>query len=191
MLRLSIPTPAAWTEIVLADLDAFLKDHAANERKVSASALRMAVEYSDRSELVEAMIDLAREELEHFKRVYDALVARGETLGQDMPDPYMGPFRRALRRRDVREYLLDRLLAFGVVEARACERFGMLAASLTDPALQPLYAELTKAEARHHGLFVRLAESYFPAKIVEHRLAEILLIEGEIVRGLPLRPALH
>ena len=37
MLRLRSATPDAWIETVVANLDSFLQDHAANERKVSAS----------------------------------------------------------------------------------------------------------------------------------------------------------
>ena len=73
MLPLRYPTPDRWTAVVVAGLDLFLKDHAANERKVSASALRLAVHYPGRTALVEAMVDLAREELDHFKRVNDQL----------------------------------------------------------------------------------------------------------------------
>ena len=65
---------------------------------------------------------------------------------------------------DVDEYLLDRLLVFGVVEARACERFGLLAEGLAEPDLRAFYAELTRAEARHHALFVRLAQDVAPAR---------------------------
>jgi tRNA-(ms[2]io[6]A)-hydroxylase len=191
MLRLRYQTPAQWTGIALDDLGAFLQDHAANERKAAASAVTLAVHYPERRVLVDAMVDLAREELEHFKRVYDVLVARGETLGQDAPDPYMGQLRRVLRKRRVDEYLLDRLLAFAVIEARGCERFAMLADALEAGALQDFYIELTRAEARHHGLFVRIAETYFATGMVAARLEEILDHEAEIVRGLPLRPTLH
>ena len=69
MLRLRSATPDAWVAAVTADLDAFLADHAANERKVSGSALRLAVHYPERRPLVDAMVGLAREELEHFARV--------------------------------------------------------------------------------------------------------------------------
>ena len=41
MLRLRTKTPWGWTDVVLADFDAFLVDHAACERK--AGALRAAL----------------------------------------------------------------------------------------------------------------------------------------------------
>ena len=39
MLRLRWQTPPGWFEVVQSDFVAFLQDHAANERKVSQSAL--------------------------------------------------------------------------------------------------------------------------------------------------------
>jgi tRNA-(ms[2]io[6]A)-hydroxylase len=191
MLRLRIPTSEDWLAAVLGDLDAFIKDHAANERKASASAMTLAVQYPERRTLVDAMVELAREELEHFIRVYHLLVARGLTLGMDSPDPYMGSFRQSIRKSDVQEYLLDRLLVFGIVEARSCERFTLLAEAVPDPALRALYADLTRAEARHHSLFVRLAHECAAAAVVATRLEQLLEAEAEIVAALPPRAAVH
>jgi len=191
MLRLRITTSDAWVDAVVGDLDGFLKDHAANERKVSASAMTLVVHYPERRPLVDAMIGLAREELEHFVRVYDLLIARGQTLGQDAPDPYMRAMRRLIRKRDIEEYLLDRLIVFGVVEARACERFARLGKLLPDASLREFYRGLARAEARHHGLFLRLAHRYGVCRAVTARLAEVLDAEAEIATSLPLRAALH
>lgn len=191
MLRLRTTTSSAWVDAVCADVDPFLQDHAANERKVSGSALQLAVQHPERRSLVDAMVALAREELEHFARVYAVLGARGQGLAQDAPDPYMGALHRLVRRADVREFLLDRLLVFGVVEARACERFGLLAEALPDPDLRAFYADLTRAEARHHALFVRLAQDVMSRARVAARLAEIVDAEAAIVAALPIRPALH
>lgn len=191
MLRLRSDTSPAWVDAVCADVDAFLQDHAANERKVSHSALTLAVQHPTRKPLVDAMIALAREELGHFAQVYDRLVARGKTLAQDAPDPYMGALHRLVRTGDVDAYLVDRLIAFAVVEARACERFALLARALPDPALRAFYADLTRAEARHHALFLRLAHEYAPSDAVAARLAEVLDAEAAILASLPVRAALH
>jgi tRNA-(ms[2]io[6]A)-hydroxylase len=191
MLRLRSATAPAWVDAVAGDLDAFLQDHAANERKVSGSALRLAVQYPERPPLVDAMVRLAGEELEHFTRVYDALVARGRTLAQDAPDPYMSALRRLMRKRDVEEYLVDRLIVFGVVEARACERFALLGKELADADLREFYRQLARAEARHHGVFMRLAHRYAACKAVQQRLGEVLDAEAEIIAALPIRAALH
>jgi len=191
MLRLRTPTSDAWAEVVAGDLTSFLKDHAANERKVSTSALTLAVHYPDRRPLVDAMIELAREELSHFARVYALLVARGHTLGQDAPDAYMRAVRRLVRKRDVEEYLVDRLIVYGVVEARACERFALLGRTLPDADLREFYRGLARVEARHHGLFLRLAHRYASCRAVSTRLGEVLDAEATIVARLPVRAALH
>jgi len=191
MLRLRTPTDPTWIDAVRADVDAFLQDHAANERKISASALTLAVQYPDRRPLVDAMVELAREELEHFARVYALLTRRGRTLGQDTPDAYMGALRRLVRKTDVTEYLLDRLIVFAIVEARACERFGLLARQLPDPGLRAFYADLTRAEARHHAVFLRLAQRYAPPAVVGARLATLLDAEAALLAALPVRAALH
>src|SRR6185295_8854886 len=63
-------TPAAWLDAVRSNFSAFLEDQAACERKASATAMTLAAHYRDKSELVTAMVELACEELEHFRRVY-------------------------------------------------------------------------------------------------------------------------
>jgi tRNA 2-(methylsulfanyl)-N6-isopentenyladenosine37 hydroxylase len=190
VLPLAVPTPAAWLEVVLADFDAFLLDHAACERKASATGMSFVVRYPDRRELLKPMIAFAREELEHFEQVYAIIEARGLTLGPDSKDPYVEQLGRWVRTgRD--ERLLDRLVMGGVVEARGCERFGMVAAGLPEGELQAFYAELTRSEARHVGLFHRLARRLFSAAEVDARVRDLLAFEGEVIARLELRPALH
>ena len=191
MLRLRNTTSPAWVVAVRGDVDGFLQDHAANERKVSGSALQLAVQHPERRALVDAMVAMAREELEHFARVYALLGSRGRGLALDAPDPYMGALRALVRTGDAGTFLLDRLLVFGVVEARACERFGLLAEGLAELELRAFYGDLTRAEARHHALFVRLAQDVAPRDAVAARLAEVLDAEAAIVDALPIRAALH
>lgn len=190
MLPLATPTPTAWLDLVLANFDAFLLDHAACERKASATGMAFVVRYPDRRELLEPMIAFAREELEHFHQVYRLIEARGLTLKPDEKDPYVEALIRWVRGgRD--ERLLDRLIMGGVVEARGCERFGMIAEALPDGELKDFYAELTRSEARHVGLFHRLARKLFSPAQVDARVTNLLALEAELVAGLPLRAALH
>lgn len=191
ILRLRQATPPGWTAAVLTDIDAFLQDHAHNERKVVMAALSLAGQHFRRVELVSAMIELAEEELSHFRRVQELLAERGQTIGQDKPDPYAGPMHKLLRKADFNEYLLDRLVVFAVVEARGCERFQLLAEALPTGTLKDFYAELYKAEARHHGLFSGLAQRYFGREVFGRRLDVVLDAEAAIIRSLPLRAALH
>ncbi len=183
------PTPAAWIDAVRSDFDAFLRDHAACERKASATAMTLASHYRDKEALVTAMVDLACEELHHFRKVYACIVARGGRLGEDTKDRYVREL-LGLARRDPAVYLLDRLLIAGVIEARGCERFQLLATAL-DPELAPIYGDFARSEGRHAGLFVRLAQNYYDEGDVDARLADIYAAEAAIMRALPLRPALH
>jgi tRNA-(ms[2]io[6]A)-hydroxylase len=186
---LRAPTPAAWVDAVRGDFDAFLRDHAACERKASATAMTLASHYRDKEPLVTAMVDLACEELHHFRKVYAFIVARGGQLGDDTKDRYVREL-LGLARRAPEVYLLDRLLVAGVIEARGCERFHLLADAL-EADLAPLYADFARSEARHAELFVALAKRYYAEADVDARLHEIREKEAEIMRALPLRPALH
>jgi tRNA-(ms[2]io[6]A)-hydroxylase len=190
MLRLRTKTPREWTEIVLHDFDAFLVDHAACERKASATALKLVSHYSDRTMLVRELIPFAQEELEHYAQVMGIILDRGLATRPDERDPYVGALMNLIKR-GPEQYFLDRLLVLGVVEARGCERFGLLADSLDPGPLKDFYTEITRSEARHHGLFVRLAKEYFPADVVQQRLDELLDQEAKIVDELPLRAAVH
>lgn len=190
MLRLRTQTPLDWLEPVFADFDAFLIDHALCERKASAMAMSFVAHYPDKLELVRAMIDLAQEELRHFSEVYALMEARRLKLGPDRKDGYVRGLLTAVRK-DSREYLLDRLLVAGVVEARGCERFGLLAEHLQDSTLRAYYQEVTRAEARHHGLFVRLARLYYPDARVQSRLDELLDLESDVISRTPFTASLH
>ena len=190
MLRLRCNTDHAWVDVVQADFDAFLVDHAACERKASATALKLVSHYSDRTLLVKTLIPFAQEELDHFAQVMAIILERGIETRPDEKDPYVRAL-MALVERGPDQYFLDRLLVLGVVEARGCERFGLIADALDPGPMKDFYLDITRSEARHHGIFVRLARAYFPTDRVERRLGELLAAEAEIVRGLPLRPAVH
>lgn len=190
MFKLRYATPAAWTEAVLADFDAFLIDHAAAEKKASGMANSMLSHYPDRIKLVNAMIDLSIEEMTHFREVVRIMAERGLHLGADEKDPYINQFRTAFRKGS-EVYMLDRLLVGGIVEARGCERFGLVGEALEEGPLQNFYRAIAKSEAKHQDLFVDLANEYFDENTVTQRLDELLDYEAQIVKTLPIRAALH
>jgi tRNA-(ms[2]io[6]A)-hydroxylase len=189
-MLLKSSTPAAWIEAVLADFDAFLLDHAACERKASATAMTFIAHYPDRTELVRECLAVAREELEHFGRVWERLDARALVLEPDTKSPYMALLSREYRKGSD-AYFLDRLLVTGIVEARGCERFGLVAAALPDGELKDLYRDIARSEVRHQELYVELARKYFPPETVAARLDELLAVEARVVAQLPLRAAMY
>jgi tRNA 2-(methylsulfanyl)-N6-isopentenyladenosine37 hydroxylase len=189
-MRLPLATSPAWTEAVLADFDAFLRDHAANERKASASALALVAHYPDRALLVERLIALAIEELQHFQAVQARIAERGRILGPDVRSEYLRRLSAEFREGSD-AYFLDRLLAAAVIEARGCERFGLVAAALDEGALKEFYRELARSEVRHQGVYQELALAYFGAEEVGARLDAILDAESRVVASLPVRAALY
>jgi tRNA-(ms[2]io[6]A)-hydroxylase len=90
--------------------------------------------------------------------------------------------------------LLDKLLVAGIVEARGCERLFMVAEALRQqgsPLADP-YLDLARAEARHHGLFFRLARACFSDdQVLEERASFLLDFEAALVKKLPHRAAVH
>ena len=150
----------------------------------------MVSHYPDRPELVMAMIDLAIEELSHYRAVVKLMNERGLCLLPDEKDPYVNSLRRAIRH-GKEHYFMDRLLVGGIVEARGAERFGLVADALPAGKLQRFYRAITRSEEKHKGLFIQLAELYFDPAETRSRLNELLVVEADIVRELPLRPALH
>ncbi|HTM46187.1 MAG TPA: tRNA isopentenyl-2-thiomethyl-A-37 hydroxylase MiaE, partial [Polyangiaceae bacterium] len=133
----------------------------------------------------------AREELEHFHTMFRIIHARGLRLPDDSKDAYVNGLMQWTRRDDSSALFLDRLLIPGIVEARGCERLQLVTQSLIDPALRAAYLEVTRAEARHHALFFRLARVYFSADAVQSRADFLLDKEAELITQLPERPAVH
>src|SRR5262245_57641647 len=109
MFDLRISTPEAWLIAVFSDFDAFLVDHAACERKASATGMMFVVRYPDRPSLIEPLIAFAREELEHFQIVVGVIQKRGLRLGNDYRDEYVNAFLRTTRQ-GADALLMDRLL---------------------------------------------------------------------------------
>lgn len=188
---LLVSTPAKWTEAVLNDFDNFLKDHAAAEKKASGMALSMIAHYPDRTRLVEAMADLAVEELNHYREVIRWLHRRGQQLAADTKDAYVIAMRDCIRQGSD-AYFLDRLITAAIIEARGCERFGLIADALPQgEPLQRFYQTITASESRHYGEFIALAKHYFDTDEVSVREQELLQAEADIVSALPIKAALH
>ena len=190
MIELKFKTPAAWTEGIINAMDAFLPDHAAAEKKASSMAMTMVAHYPDKPELVTAMVDLAVEELSHFRSVVKLMHERGLTLLADEKDAYVNALRRTIRK-GTAHYFMDRLLIAGIIEARGAERFGLIAEALPDGELKRFYRSIARSESEHQDLFLHLAENYFDAQEVRTRLHELLEVEAVIVSELPIRTALH
>lgn len=185
-------TTERWIDVATSNMDAVLVDHAHCEKKAAASAMSLVVGYPELEELVRRMSALAIEELQHFRAVFERIVQRGLALGRDQGDPYAQKLMALARANQGRQgRLTDRLLLFGLIEARSHERLDLLATHLEAPDLKRFYADLARAESRHAALFRELACLYDDPEAVDDRLSELASAEAGIVAALPIEPRIH
>lgn len=190
MYQLKIATAPQWVNVVLEDFDCFLLDHASCEKKASSMAMTLVSHYPDRPQLVSAMVELAIEELNHFREVVKIILGRNLQLAADTKDPYVTQLFKHTRKGS-ELYFMDRLILASIVEARGHERFGLVADALPSGSLQQFYHAITLSEGRHLDLFLNLANNYFPSSLVQERTEQLLTVEAEIIAELPHRPCLH
>lgn len=190
MFKLRYQTPGKWTQTVLNQFDDFLLDHATAEKKASGMAMSMLSHYPDRTVLVNKMVEIAIEELAHFREVLKLIHQRGLKTGADSKDLYVNEFRSSFRKGS-EVYLLDRLLVGGIIEARGHERFSLIADALDEGQEKKFYQNIAQSEFRHKNDFIIIAREYFSNETIEERLDELLDLEAEIISKLPFRAALH
>jgi tRNA-(ms[2]io[6]A)-hydroxylase len=192
MFALAEATPVAWAATVLPHVDVLLLEQAHLERKAASAALTFLFSYQDHPELQQPLSALAREELEHFELVLLQLRRRGVPFGRLRPSDYHNRLRRIVRGGEPHR-AMDHLLVCGIIEARSCERMQLLAGALRDrePDLADMYRDLVRSEARHAGLYVRLARRMFSRDDVDARLRQIALHEAAVLRDGQREPRLH
>lgn len=190
MLHLQCDTPARWLEQVDHDLPAILIDHAHCEKKAAGTALNLIFAYVEDIELCREMTLIVNEELEHFHMVLDLLTQRGIRFRRLKPSSYGRELNDLVRKQEPQK-AVDRLLVAGLIEARSCERFDVLASHVKDPELADFYRSLFESEARHHTTYTRLARHFAPEAVVMARLDELAAAEAAIItRGEEL-PRVH
>ena len=190
MLGLHNATNEAWIEAANRDPASVLCDHAHCEKKAATMAISLLNRYPEKSELVEAMAELAEEEMGHFRQVLREMSARGVAFTRDPGDRYAQQLHANIRTQEPFR-LLDSLIVSSLIEARSCERFQLLSKSVKDEGLRTFYHSLLESEARHRTVFLSLARLYFPTVEVTKRLDELEAVEASIVHGLQNEPVMH
>ena len=143
MLGLKLPTDPRWVKIVEKNIHEILTYHAFCEQKAASTAISLIIRYPEESELVEAMIALAQEELSHFEMVHQKIRERGWVLGRERKDQYVRDLRQFFPNGGSRmDQLVHQLLYAAMIEARSCERFRLLSESIDDKDLQKFYKKL-------------------------------------------------
>lgn len=192
MLGLKLPTDPRWVNIVEKDVEEIMTDHAYCEQKAASTAISLIVSFPEYTDLVEEMIDLAQEEMSHFKMVHDIIIERGWTMGRDRKDAYVLQIVKFFPKGGSRStQLIHRLLYAALIEARSCERFRLLSEELNDKKLAKFYRKLMIIEANHYTMFLGFARKYGNRKEVDKKWQELLTFEAGVMQDLSKAVSIH
>jgi len=184
MLGLQFETETSWADIAKVNLQQILTDHAFLEQKAASNAVSIIINYSEETELVAAMSDIAIEEMEHFRMVHQLMVKRGMVLGREQKNDYAIQLQKFFTKtKDRTNALVQRLLIAALIEARSCERFKVFSKNMDDTELASFYKDLMVSEANHYILFLGFARKYQERSIVDKKWKDLLAFEAELMRN--------
>ena len=183
MLGLQFETKTSWVEIAKDDLQQILTDHAFLEQKAASNAVSIIINYSEDTELVKEMSNIAIEEMQHFKMVHLLMVKRGMVLGREQKNDYAIRLQKFFNKtKDRTAALVQRLLIAAIIEARSCERFKVFSENMEDEELSKFYNNLMISEANHYTTFLQFARTYQDREIVDKKWNALVAFEAEMMR---------
>jgi tRNA-(ms[2]io[6]A)-hydroxylase len=192
MLGLKLPTDPRWVNIVEKNIEEILTDHAYCEQKAASNAISTIVRYPEYDDVVEEMVRISREEMEHFGMVHNELRKRGLALGRERKDPYVHDLAAFIKQGGNKEQqFVDKMLFAAMIEARSCERFRLLSESISDEGLRDFYYELMASEAEHYATFIGFARKYGTGVDVEKRWQEFLDFEATLMDKYGKKETMH
>ncbi|MBT8253007.1 MAG: tRNA-(ms[2]io[6]A)-hydroxylase [Flavobacteriaceae bacterium] len=192
MLGLKLPTDPRWVNIVEKNIEEILTDHAYCEQKAASTAISLIIGFPEKTELVQEMTALVKEEISHFKMVHDRIIERGWVLGRERKDEYVNRLMKFFPKGGSREtHLIHRLLYAALIEARSCERFRLLSEELDDKGLAEFYRKLMVSEANHYTMFLKFARQYGDRELVDEKWQALLKFEAEIMKDLGTKETIH
>ncbi len=193
MLGLKLPTDPRWVNIVEKNIEEILTDHAYCEQKAASTAISLIIGFPEKTELVQEMTALVREEMGHFKMVHDKIVARGWTLGRERKDEYVIQLMKFFPKGGSRTtHLVHKLLYAALIEARSCERFRLLSEEINDVELAEFYRKLMVSEANHYTMFLKFARKYGEHREeVDAKWQALLNYEAELMKNLGTKETMH
>ncbi len=187
-LGLKLPTDPRWVNLAEMDLGEILTDHAYCEQKAATSCITIIQKFPDFEDVVRELAPIVTEEWGHFRLVLKELDKRGLHLGHQRKDEYVNALMKFCKKDGSRqEALVERLLAFALIEARSCERFRLLSLDIAEEALKEFYRGFMIAEAEHYKMFLRLAKKYGGEEAVAKRWQEYLHFEVELLKTIETR----
>jgi tRNA 2-(methylsulfanyl)-N6-isopentenyladenosine37 hydroxylase len=192
MLGLKLKTDPRWVTIVESNIEEILTDHAWCEQKAATNVITIITYNSEHVDLVTDLLEIAKEELEHFQMVHNIIKERGLTLGRERKDHYVNELFKFLKKDGSRnDAFVDRLLFSAMIEARSCERFKVLSQNIQDPELAKFYKDLMISEAGHYTTFLGFARKYSEKVDVDKRWKEWLDFEGDLITNYGKTETIH
>ena len=179
-----------WIKLALSNPIEILIDHAHCEKKAAGVALQLMFKYPSEHKLSEVLSPIAREELEHFEKILNYLKDKGIEIKALKPPPYGSELAKNIRREEPHR-MLDSFLIAGLIEARSHERLSLLALNSREESFKILYESLLESEARHFGIYWKLAQTKFSKNQTFNRLEELSEIESAILAETFMMPRVH
>jgi tRNA 2-(methylsulfanyl)-N6-isopentenyladenosine37 hydroxylase len=190
MLSLQSASRERWLKQVSLHLPEILIDHAHCEKKAAACAMNLIMAYVDHPELVDELVQIVNEELDHFRQVLALLSQRNIPFSRQLAGGYGRQLNDLVRKFEPAR-AIDRFLIASLIEARSCERFALLRDHVADPQLAEFYGSLFESEARHHTTYVRMAKTFGSDDEIRQRLEELSALESEIIHRGDSLPRMH
>lgn len=192
MLHLKLETDPRWAAIAEDNIEEILTDHAWCEQKAATNAITIITHNSQYEDLVTDLLELAKEELEHFQMVHNIIKKRGFTLGRERKDSYVNELYKFMNKGGNHlQSMVDRLLFSAMIEARSCERFKLLSQRIKDKELSKFYYDLMVSEAGHYTIFIGFARKYGKDIDVDKRWKELVEFEGELIKSYGKSETIH
>ncbi|WP_026755252.1 tRNA-(ms[2]io[6]A)-hydroxylase [Sediminibacter sp. Hel_I_10] len=192
MLHLKLETDPRWVNIVESNIEEILTDHAWCEQKAATNAITIITLNPQYQDMVTDLLELAKEELEHFQMVHEIIKTRGYTLGRERKDSYVNELYKFMNKGGSHlQSMVDRLLFSAMIEARSCERFKLLSQRIKDTELSQFYYDLMVSEAGHYTTFISFARKYGKDIDVDKRWQELVAFEGELIKSYGKNETIH
>ncbi|MCJ8497294.1 tRNA-(ms[2]io[6]A)-hydroxylase [Chryseobacterium salipaludis] len=191
MFKLRLLTDPRWANIAESNLEEILTDHAWCEQKATTNAITLITMLPEYPEIVTELLEIAKEELEHFQQVHEIIKKRGYTFGRERKDDYVGQLMKFIVQGSRQEYIIDRMLFAAMIEARSCERFRVLTENIKDEELKTFYRELMISEANHYTTFISFARQLGDPDTVNKRWEEWLDYEAKVIISYGKKETIH
>lgn len=191
MFKLKLLTDPRWANIAEGNLEEILTDHAWCEQKATTNAITLITMLPEYPEIITELLEIAKEELDHFQQVHEIIKKRGYEFGRERKDDYVGKLFKFIIQGSREDYIVDRMLFAAMIEARSCERFRVLTENIKDEELKTFYRELMISEANHYTTFIGFARQLGNPEKVNKRWEEWLDYEAEIIKSYGKKETIH